>query len=143
MSCPSWEDCNKKNCIEESVCMNGEYWAKYWRDKANQSEDHRVKHHERKKKKIYPNKMVSNEVIIKEYLRTIPRCIHKKGCDKKGSCPILSQCIMTLQRVSNNQKLYKALLGTHTPKKVLIILRDHDISPMKSYYYNTKYWKRK
>jgi hypothetical protein len=32
MACPDWQDCDKKNCIEQQVCM-GDYWINYWKNK--------------------------------------------------------------------------------------------------------------
>jgi 5-methylcytosine-specific restriction endonuclease McrA len=28
--CPKWDKCNKFKCHDEQVCLNAEYWAKYW-----------------------------------------------------------------------------------------------------------------
>lgn len=30
MACPAWRECNKKNCIEQEVCL-GDYWPTYWK----------------------------------------------------------------------------------------------------------------
>lgn len=36
MSCPEWNQCDKKACIEQEVCM-GDYWVEYWKNKVNAS----------------------------------------------------------------------------------------------------------
>lgn len=71
----------------------------------------------------------------------MPPCGTK--CDKKDTCNILGQCLLSLKIVIDNQNLLNALKGSHTPKQVLILFRDHHITPMKSYYYHTKYWNGK
>lgn len=40
MACPDYDSCNRKACIEQFVCMNGDYWAKYWRDKVSELPNH-------------------------------------------------------------------------------------------------------
>ena len=125
MSCPAFEDCNKKSCIEESVCMNAEYWAEYWKKMGSNG--------------IKPTPEKSAVSVKKRYRQHHYQsrgCV-KEGdwCDKKRSCEIMGQCIFTIPRFADNPQLLNALNGPHTPEQVIKILREHDPEPMRSYYF--------
>lgn len=136
MICPAWEDCNKKACIEQYVCMNLDYWSQYWQNQKNSNTEAWQKRHKSKKER--------KRVAKADHFKDTPPCI-KTGisCDKKEACDVLSQCVVTLKVVSDNPILLNALRGPLSAKQICTILRDNNISPMKSYYYHTKYWNGK
>lgn len=124
MSCPAFEDCNKKPCIEQSVCMNAEYWAEYWKKiVAIRKEEAAAQKKDRKK------------ALRILHFKNMPACV-KIGdwCDKKDSCAVLGQCIVTIPRIAANPALMEALKGTLGPGAVIKRLRQHDPEPMASYY---------
>lgn len=111
MSCPAWEDCNKKHCIETQHCRNPEYWASL--------SDHAFKNY----KKMIERMDTRNPCTKGETV-----------CDKRKTCEFLSQCIFTIEAVKGNKKLIKALSGKNSMKQVIDILRFHNPAPMRSYY---------
>lgn len=131
MSCPSWEDCNKKSCIEEYVCMNGDYWARYWQRQKNNNTPLWQQRKQAKKSK----RAEARAFHFKER----SACV-KSGdwCDKKESCAVLGQCIITIPRIANNPALIESLKGKLDPGAVIKRLRDHDPEPMASYYAGQK-----
>lgn len=120
MSCPAWEDCNKKSCIEESTCMNGDYWANYWKNVVAVS---KAENKERKTK--------NRAVYFKDRLPCV-----KTGdsCDKKEACAILGQCIIEHPRIAGKNHFINALRGKLDVGAIVKILRLHDPLPFDSYY---------
>lgn len=131
MSCPAWEDCHKKSCIEQYACMNADYWARYWMDKADIPKS-------KKQTPILPinKKKIKQFAAVDVSGNTLPSCV-KKGdwCDKKASCDILGQCIFTIPRFFDKPKLLLALKGPLSPKEIIKLFREHDPEPMRSYYF--------
>lgn len=123
MSCPAWEDCNKKSCIEESCCM-GDYWVEYWKRRVSEAKEaYKVKKKDSRRKFNHEIKSCTKD---------------SKTCDKARSCEILGQCIFTIPRFADKPELLQALRGTHNPKGVIRILKKFDPEPMRSYYLNKK-----
>jgi hypothetical protein len=123
MSCPAWEECPKKSCIEQSVCLNGDYWAQYWKGR---SEDQK-KQVKGKKKKTRPSHWHN--------LKWLPPCQKELGgCDKKDACAILGQCIIEHPRIAGKEPIINSLKGKLDVVAIIKILRNHDPEPMASYY---------
>jgi len=135
MSCPAWENCQKKGCIEESVCLNGDYWSRYWQQQKNQNTTlWRDRKSQKKKRRLTENVAKRNE-----YFKNTPACIKSDvWCDKKESCDILGQCIVTIARIASNKPLMEALKGPHSIGGIIKILRQYDPEPMESYYFCQK-----
>src|SRR6266404_304499 len=114
MSCPAWEDCHKKACLENERC---------WKD------NHLIG--------LSAEGIMMKEIIVKEEHNP---CTKVKGiCDKDATCKFLGQCIFTISAVKGNKKLIKALSGRHKAiGQVLAILKEHNPKPMKSYYFGKK-----
>lgn len=124
MSCPAWEDCNKKVCIEQSVCM-GDYWVEFWKRKASEAKEaYKVKKKINRRKFHYAERKLCTK--------------GESTCDKARSCEILGQCIFTIPRFADKPELLSALRGRRTPEQVIKILREHDPEPMRSYYFCQK-----
>lgn len=116
MSCPSWEDCNKKFCIENYRCCDPEYWASLSAFIVKRN------------KKVEARKRA--EALL---------CSKVEGtCDKDATCKFLGQCIFTISAVKGNKKLIKALSGRKQMKEVLDILKELNPKPMRSYYLHSK-----
>lgn len=118
MSCPVWNECNRKACTENERCCDPEYW-------------HSLSSHVTK---------VQNK-ISKRRFHYLERnnCSTEEGtCDKDSACKLLGQCIFTISSVKNNAPLKKALSYGWTMKEIIKILEQHDPQPMKSYYPNKK-----
>lgn len=117
MSCPAWEKCQKKYCIEQSVCM-GEYWVNYWKNKVLVAKQ--------------------SQKVVEKISKETP-CSKVKGiCDKQATCEFLGQCIFTISAVKGNKKVIKSLSGRHTMKEVLVVLAELNPKPMRSYYLHSK-----
>jgi hypothetical protein len=119
MSCPAWEDCNKKACIENYECVL--YPPSYWK---------RIVEERKQKTKLLKKKARTN--LLAPCVRNLG------GCDKKGACAILGQCIIEVPRIAANQVLVNALKGPLEVGEVIKILREHDPEPMRSYYLGQK-----
>lgn len=117
MSCPAWEQCNKKHCIETEHCRNPNYWASL--------SSHVLKR----------SKKAAAKLIVEAAL-----CSKVGGiCDKDTTCKFLGQCIFTINAVKGNKKLIKALNGRHNAiGQVLAILKEHNPKPMISDYLHSK-----
>jgi len=107
--------------------MNADYWAQYWKAVAkDQKKTVKVK-----KKKIRPSNWHN--------YKWLSACQKElAGCDKKESCDILGQCIITIARIASNPALIEALKGKLDPGAVIKRLREHDPEPMASYYAGQK-----
>lgn len=127
MSCPAWENCDKKGCIEQCGCTDPNFWSAYWKKMAGFKTGTRVANRARKK--------AAKDL----YLKDRPACV-KTGdwCDKKESCDILGQCIVTIARIASNKPLMEALKGPHSIGGIIKILRQYDPEPMESYYFCQK-----
>lgn len=137
MICPAWEDCNKKNCIEESVCMNGDYWSRYWENEKNLNT---TRWKDRKK-----TKKERQDAAIAAYKRMLPACTKKSDtdvCNKQRTCEILGQCIFDIPRFQDKPDLLNALKGITAPKSIINVLREHDPEPMRSWYFKADKKKR-
>src|ERR1700733_6649074 len=139
MPCPDSDNCSKKACIEQSVCM-GDYWPNYWKNKLvdplvgrKMPPGWKSKTQVRKEKR-----QASKEFHFKEPCAKTDT----HPCDKKDACDVLGQCIITLQMVQDNPPILQSLRGPHTARQIVEIFRQHNITPMKSYYFNTKYLKK-
>jgi hypothetical protein len=127
MSCPAWEDCNKKACIEQSKCTDQVFWSRFWSyQKINNTSLWRHRINEKKQKKR------SNKLT---YLKDKPSCVRTGDwCDKKLACDVLGQCIMEVPRIKANDDLMQFLKGPHTPGGIVALLKHFDPEPMASYY---------
>lgn len=113
MSCPAWEDCNKKVCMEAERC---------WKT------NHLVG--------ASPEGRKMKDMIVQEIHDP---CTKTKGvCNKQETCEFLGQCIFTIQAVKGNKKLIKALFGKHSMDQVIGLLKKWNPKPMRSYYLNNK-----
>jgi 5-methylcytosine-specific restriction endonuclease McrA len=36
-NCPSWSTCDRLTCQRERICLNGEHWAKYWKERGRRA----------------------------------------------------------------------------------------------------------
>lgn len=134
MVCPAWEDCNKKSCIEQSVCMNGDYWDDYWKEMAELADEQRktLPMVKKSNSQIKVEKGIANSTLV---YQGHPLCT-KSGdiCDKHEACRVLDQCVVTLSRVVNNPMLLEAMRGPHSLKSIINLLKHFDPTPMRSYY---------
>lgn len=114
MSCPEWDKCDKKGCIENERCINSDYW--------HSLSTHVMKVQTKKQRRLfhYLDRNNCNRV--------------ESVCDKDSTCKILGQCIFTISAVKDNDKLKKCLSYGWTMKEVIKILAKHNPTPMKSYY---------
>lgn len=134
--CPFWKYCKKKSCIENEKCCSDEYWAAHaskrkWRGKIAS-----VKPQHKSNRQIKREAAIAASTLV---YKGHPLC-SKKGdsCDKHEACRVINQCVVTLSRIVNNQKLLDAMRGPHTLKSIILLLRQYDPEPMKSYYFCQK-----
>ncbi len=146
MNCPDWENCDKKGCIEMERCIDAGYWESLSRHISERNTKRRSKVnippvvHPPGWKSKSQMRREKNNLSRAIYFKDRLPCV-KNGviCDKQEACSILSQCVVTLKIVTDNSTLLNQLRGPHSLKQVLSLFRDHCITPMKSYYYHTKY----
>lgn len=99
MPCPNWDNCPKKSCTEQMVCLSVEYWAKV----------HRAK--------VAAARIVTiPKTILKEKIK------HNDGiettcCVNKRTCQILGQCIFKHPKIIGKHKLIRRLMEAKTIKK--------------------------
>lgn len=136
MICPNAEKCGKKACIEMERCTDPLYWESLSKHISERNTKRR-------------NKVKTAPVVHSpgwKSKRQIRREQREKGCpscNKRETCDLLAQCIMTLPLVVSNPVIADLIKGSLCTKQILAVLRDHHITPMKSYYYHTKYWNGK
>lgn len=53
--CPKWDECSKFKCHDEQVCLNADFWAKYWGSKERASLMATVPKPQKKAKKYKQN----------------------------------------------------------------------------------------
>jgi len=122
MSCPAWEDCNKKSCMENEQCVNKEYW--------NSASGLIHRQTIRKDKESDKKDTVDGH-------NPCPKG-ESKFCNKRTTCEFLGQCIFTISAVKGNKALIKALSGKKSMKQVIEVFAKHNPKPMISYYPNLK-----
>lgn len=144
MPCPFVHLCDESLCHKELVCMNGDYWAEYWKEKGRKEAEEstlskkdrrRLRKEDKKKVGIRRYYRLRKEAARKEMFAHISNCV-KSGswCDKKHTCYFLGQCVSKMARFQDKPDLLEALKGPLTMKEIVKILSIHDPEPMKSYY---------
>lgn len=76
--CPKWDECSKFKCHDEQVCLNADYWAKYWGSKERASLMATVPKPQKKPKRYKKNwkgichycerKLVGNLISTRDHL---------------------------------------------------------------------------
>lgn len=121
MSCPNWEDCSIKSCIENEHCRN----KVFWNSEVGLQ----------RRKVIRKIKLEEKTVVFDPE----NPCSKKHNiCDKRKACELLGQCVFSIRAIKGNIKVITELSGKKSILEIIKILAKHNPKPMRSYYLNKK-----
>lgn len=129
MSCPKWEECEKKSCLEQEACM-GDYWPNYWKNMASLRPPEPdivkiFKERKRAEKEEKKKAALIRRAFSKKRSFHMKKCEpRQRGCHLPKVCGLLGECVLTHERTITRPDLIPKLKEATSTRSAVKVLEE-------------------